>query len=65
MARKKSKVQVTPALNYNRPNLTIAEARKILGKEWNGYSDEVIQQLIDYLIAMAEIEYEHIVSRRP
>lgn len=64
MPRKNTVLPEVSILKPNPKRITIPKVRKILGDFGKGLSDEKIEGLLDYLYAMAEIEYDHIMGQR-
>lgn len=40
-------------------NVSLSEAKRILNRNGNAYSDEEVKKIVDYLYALAELEVEH------
>ncbi len=63
MPRKKTVLREAPFFKPTPTRITIQKARKILGNFGRDLSDEKIEALLDYLYAIAEIEYENIMQQ--
>jgi uncharacterized protein YjgD (DUF1641 family) len=64
MPRKKTVLPKVSIFKPSRNRITIPKARKILGDFGKDLTDEKIEALLDYMYAMAEIEYDHIMEQR-
>jgi DNA-directed RNA polymerase subunit F len=46
--------------NFNSHSISLKEAKQILNRNGNAYSDEEVKKILEYLHALAELEVEHV-----
>jgi hypothetical protein len=46
--------------NFNSRRISLKEAKSILNRNANSYSDEEVKMIVDYLYALAELEAGHV-----
>lgn len=49
--------------NVNASRISLKEAKGILNRNGNAYSDEEVKKIVDYLYVLAELEVEHAENR--
>jgi hypothetical protein len=46
--------------NFRAGRVSLSEAKRILNRNGNTYSDEEVKKIVDYLYALAELEVKHV-----
>lgn len=50
--------------NFRAGRVSLSEAKSMLNRNGNAYSDEEVKMIVDYLYALAELEVEHAENRQ-
>lgn len=50
--------------NFNPRRISLTEAKRILNRNGNAYSDEEVKKIVDYLYLLAELQVVHVQNEK-